>query len=146
MRILIATDGSECSRHALSEAQRLLALEAAEVTVIAVTQPVAVGVDPYILAPPPMDPAFYDREREHTDAALADAERRLADGGVKASLVSREGDPAREILAFADEWGADLIVLGSHGRNALERLMLGSVSEAVVRHRHGAVLIVRPAS
>jgi nucleotide-binding universal stress UspA family protein len=53
------------------------------------------------------------------------------------------GDPGREIVRAAQEWHADLIVLGTHGRNALGRLMMGSTAEAVFRHAPCPVLLVR---
>ncbi len=55
------------------------------------------------------------------------------------------GKPAEEIVRIARDWGADLIVLGSHGRSGLKRALLGSVAEGVLRGAHCAVLVVRPA-
>ena len=54
------------------------------------------------------------------------------------------GQPAAEIVKAAKEWGADLIVIGSHGRRGLTRALLGSVAEVVMRHAHCPVLVVRP--
>jgi nucleotide-binding universal stress UspA family protein len=56
----------------------------------------------------------------------------------------RKGQPAKIINEVADEVGADLIVLGTHGRSGLERMLLGSVSETVSRHSSCTVLLVRP--
>jgi nucleotide-binding universal stress UspA family protein len=53
------------------------------------------------------------------------------------------GDAKSAILDDAKSWGADLIVMGSHGRRGLERFLVGSVSEAVLRHAHCSVEIVR---
>jgi nucleotide-binding universal stress UspA family protein len=55
------------------------------------------------------------------------------------------GDPASEILRTADEFGADLIVMGTHGRSGLGRLLMGSVAEAVLREAPSPVLIARSA-
>jgi nucleotide-binding universal stress UspA family protein len=55
----------------------------------------------------------------------------------------REGDARSAILDEADSWGADLIVVGSHGRTGLKRLVLGSVAAAVVAHAHCSVEVVR---
>jgi nucleotide-binding universal stress UspA family protein len=57
---------------------------------------------------------------------------------------ARIGSPAAEILALAEEVGADLIFIGSHGKTGVERLMLGSVSERVVREAKCPVLVARP--
>ena len=53
------------------------------------------------------------------------------------------GKPATEIVEAAKDWPADLIVIGSHGRRGVERLLLGSVAEAVMRHGACPVLVVR---
>jgi universal stress protein A len=55
----------------------------------------------------------------------------------------REGNPATEILEAAREWKADLVVIGSHGRRGLARLVMGSVAEGVTRHAPVPVLVVR---
>jgi nucleotide-binding universal stress UspA family protein len=57
----------------------------------------------------------------------------------------RRGDARQEILDSAAEWHSDVIVLGSHGRHGLDRFLLGSVSESVVRHATCSVDVVRPA-
>jgi nucleotide-binding universal stress UspA family protein len=51
--------------------------------------------------------------------------------------------PVRAILGMADLWGADLIVVGSHGRRGVDRYLMGSVSEAVALHAHCSVEVVR---
>jgi nucleotide-binding universal stress UspA family protein len=56
----------------------------------------------------------------------------------------RTGDPAHEIVAAAREWEADLIVLGTHGRQGIGRMFLGSVAETVLRHAPCAVLVIPP--
>ncbi|MGA9799066.1 MAG: universal stress protein [Terriglobales bacterium] len=74
---------------------------------------------------------------------LASAAERLRSAGFETSTSLREGDVKTEILDFAAEWGADLILLGSHGRKGIARFVLGSVSEAVARYAHCSVEIVR---
>lgn len=76
--------------------------------------------------------------------------RRLLDGfRERAALTASSpafvvvGKPAAEIVKTANEWPADLIVIGSHGRQGIERVLLGSVAEAVGRHAHCSVLVVR---
>jgi nucleotide-binding universal stress UspA family protein len=56
----------------------------------------------------------------------------------------RTGDPAHEIVAAAREWEADLIVVGTHGRQGISRMFLGSVAESVLRHAPCAVLVIPP--
>lgn len=64
-------------------------------------------------------------------------------GMADASLAVRVGSPGHEITAYADEIGADLIVISSHGYHGLKRVLLGSVAENVIRHAHCAVLVLR---
>lgn len=54
------------------------------------------------------------------------------------------GNPAKEILAVAEKLGAELIVLGTHGRSGLSGWIIGSVAEKVVRHAHCPVVCVKP--
>jgi nucleotide-binding universal stress UspA family protein len=67
----------------------------------------------------------------------------LADAGIVATAHLRDGDPASEIVAFAHEHDADLIVMGSHGRSRLTAIALGSISRKVLAHTPCSVLIVR---
>jgi nucleotide-binding universal stress UspA family protein len=67
----------------------------------------------------------------------------LSSAGFRVSTSVATGDARSAILEEAAAWHADLIVLGSHGRKGLERFFLGSVSEAVARHAHCSVQIVR---
>lgn len=147
MKILLTTDGSACSHHAIREATRLLPLRDAAVTLLAVTAPPLVGMDPmvgYGLADGLTDTMQLERDVEATHTHLVEARRLLQEAGIQVTELEREGDPAGTILETARELQADLIVVGSHGRNAVERLLLGSVSEAVLHRWHGAVLVVRP--
>ncbi len=55
---------------------------------------------------------------------------------------TQEGFPKNEIVLIAKDWGADLIVMGTHGRSGLSYLLLGSVSEYVIKHAHVPVMVV----
>jgi len=65
------------------------------------------------------------------------------EAGVKAETTVRQGDPRSEIVTEARDWGADLVVLGSHGRTGIKRLVMGSVAEYVVRHAPCSVEVAR---
>ncbi|HEY4632549.1 MAG TPA: universal stress protein, partial [Candidatus Limnocylindrales bacterium] len=69
----------------------------------------------------------------------------LVAAGLEATAERRDGEPAREILAAAVATGADLIVVGTHGRTGLARLAKGSVAGKVLHHASCSVLIVREA-
>lgn len=142
MKVLIATDGSAISEAALREAARLLPLTTAEVHVACVANlmPMLAGYEPTAVA----SALVIDRELAgaHLDGVKAVA--LLESLGVTATAHDREGDPATALLALGRELDADLIVVGSHGKNGFERLFFGSTSDAVAHHWGGAVLIVRP--
>jgi nucleotide-binding universal stress UspA family protein len=82
-------------------------------------------------------------ERKAAQDLVTRAEQALRSAGFKVTSTVREGDPKSTIIDLAAEWHADLIILGSHGRKALNRFMLGSVSEAVARHARCSVEVVR---
>jgi nucleotide-binding universal stress UspA family protein len=141
MKVLIATDGSTWSHAAIREAARLLPLKDAEVHVVSVANLVPLMTGYESAAAVTM---VVDRE---IAAARIDAEKAvaiLAELGVTATAHEREGEAAREILALGRELAPDLVVLGAHGKNALERLFLGSTSDAVIHRWGGAVLVIRP--
>ena len=62
---------------------------------------------------------------------------------VETEVTEPKDAPARAILESADQWKADVIVMGSHGRRGLDRIVLGSVSESVALHAHCSVEVVR---
>lgn len=141
-RILIATDGSPCGEVGVRHGVRLARLTGAEVIFIhvleAVSPPVHAGI-----------PAEIDFE-EHLEAArqmgssaLEAAQRLARDAGVlaRARLVG-PADPAESIVEVSEEEACDLIVMGSHGRSGLRRLILGSVTEGVLRRIATALLVV----
>jgi nucleotide-binding universal stress UspA family protein len=68
---------------------------------------------------------------------------RVSEQGIDAVGEQRDGDPYREILEYSDSEGIDLIVMGTHGRTGLDRYLLGSVTEKVVRTSDAPVLTVR---
>lgn len=75
--------------------------------------------------------------------AAANGAAQLQSHGFRAESVVLEGDPETAITGDAREWGADLIVVGSHDRSRVERLLLGSVSQSVVKNSPCAVLVIK---
>jgi len=86
----------------------------------------------------PMDPRFYQD-------ALEEVRRRLngSDLNYHVETRLRQGDSAEEILSLAAELGCDLIVMGTHGRSGLGRLLMGSVAELVLAEADCPVLVVK---
>ena len=83
-------------------------------------------------------------ETKARKVALDSATAAIRDLGVKPAHVARPGNPAEEIVRYADEHGIDLIVIGSRGRGRMAALLLGSVSNKVVQHTSCPVLVDRP--
>src|SRR5262252_5235739 len=137
MRILLATDGSKDARVATAYLKELRLPAATTVRII-----VAVTLPGFALDEPPMRElkrSVFEQARGLADearAALAPC-----DLAVETDVVV--GDPRAEILRAADEWRADLIVLGARGLGRIKRLLLGSVSLAVARHASCPVLVVK---
>lgn len=146
MKILLAVDGSTCSDRAVEEVARLPWPAGSEVKVLnAIGAPIVPGVEPWALPPT----YFEDLEKESLKGAQAVVDRailRLKEGEDRSLKVMSEivqGSPKSAILEMANGWGADLIVVGSHGFGAWHRLLLGSVSHAIALHAKCSVEIVR---
>ena len=90
--------------------------------------------------------AIRDRAMREGNALVAGSAARLEAAGFRTTTTVRDGAARDLILDCAAEWRPDLIVMGSHGRTGIDRLVLGSVSESIVRHAGCSVEIVRAAS
>ncbi|HVG19572.1 MAG TPA: universal stress protein [Blastocatellia bacterium] len=130
-RVLLATDGSETSTAAAQAIAGRPWPEGSEFRVLSVEEPWAIK-------------SSRVRHDEQAQEAVRSAEQILASAGLKATLaVAVSGNAKEVILEEAEKWGADLIVVGSHGRRGVKRFLLGSVSEAVAMNAHCSVVIVR---
>jgi len=142
-KILLAVDGSAPSLEAARKIGGLVDTEGAEINLLYVQKPAEVGSEKK-----PMDAE--SKRRRELERRL-DAERVVAAANgplARQGLVSRrqivvEGDPASEILKFADEMGVELIAMGSHGRTGVLGFFLGSVSRKVLDHARCPVMIAR---
>ncbi len=136
--ILVATDGSPASSAAADEAIDLAMRLQARLIVINV-----VNV-PEVAAASSMFPGTAVAAREEAGAIARAVVDDALRAGVAAMYLTWEGQPGEAIVAAAEAESADLIVVGTHGRSVIGRLLLGSVSEYVVRHSRVPVLVVRP--
>lgn len=132
--ILHPTDFSEMSRNALRFAGGLAREHGSRIIILHVLIP------PIVAYGEGFAPADPDELANEARAELESLEVPELDLHVERRLV--EGDPAPEILHVADEVHADLIVLGTHGRRGLSRLLLGSVAEQVIRRARCPVISV----
>jgi len=146
-RILIAIDGSELADRALNHGLQLAKLAGSEVTVVTVTEPAAVVGGGYATVAGAVIDPFPELIAAQDQAArelLARAEKTASDQGVtvKTQLVDNSF-PAEGIVATAAAINAELIVMGSHGRRGLDRLLLGSQTSNVLAHTKVPVLVTR---
>jgi nucleotide-binding universal stress UspA family protein len=132
--VLCATDFSTTSRHALNQAFSLARDQGARVVLLHVVEPPFFGDEPLLLT------TTLDKMRAEAESRLAGAPM---PGGIEAEHVIAEGDPVTEILRVAAEQRADFIVLGTHGRTGVTRLVMGSVAENVVRQATCPVVIAK---
>jgi nucleotide-binding universal stress UspA family protein len=82
-------------------------------------------------------------QKQPAHALVARVSQQLGNAGFKAQADVQVGDIREKIIDAADQWHADLIVVGSHGQRGIQRFLLGSVAESVSRHARCSVQIVR---
>ena len=145
MKVLLAIDGSTCSDAAIEEVARrpwpkdteLKIITAVEIPIIAAAEPWAISPDYF----EELEMTVRQAAKEVIDAALVKLGKTAQ--AVKLTTEIIQG-PARQVIVDeADRWNANLIVMGSRGLGAWNRLLLGSVSSAVVHHAKCSVEIVR---
>lgn len=138
-RILIAVCPGSVASYALDAGLKMARSLRAEVGLIYVAEPIApLGSD---IGIPTHEVGRLAREEGRKVLAAIRAKHSLP---VSVQEFIEAGDPATKIRGKAEDWAADIIVTGSHGRRGLSRIMLGSVAEAVVRRAPCPVLVVRP--
>ena len=137
--IVIATDGSENTLRAISYGIEIAKLSGATVHAFYV-------VDTSSFSTIPVDAGWeemYEILRKEGEKAVFDVKERGEAAGVEVREVLWEGHPSTEIINFAENNDIDLIVMGTLGKTGLNRFLLGSVAEKVVRNSKVPVLIVR---
>jgi nucleotide-binding universal stress UspA family protein len=142
MRLLLATDGSRCSL----DAARSIALrpwpEGSRLRVVAVAEPARALANPWAI--PSAEMARLDRaSRQEAREAVEVTRGLLEKRGLPVSSAVLVGDPKSRLVEECRRWKADLLVVGSHGRHGIDRLLLGSVSEAAATHAPCSVEVVR---
>ena len=148
MKILVATDGSKHSLESIKKCCEFISGTAdKEFRIISIVEPVMpIAMEPFA------GPYSYLAEAEANAEAIAGNAVSRAEEIVRAAFRDSSkkittkvivGNAKETIVHDAEKFGADLIVLGSHGYGFLDRILLGSVSNAVLNHAHCSVLIVR---
>src|SRR4051812_49263957 len=140
--LLVATDGSTAAVAALDAAVSLATKTGGEIAAITVWR--ALQGDYGLAYPSPAVLSdLLDAERNHAEAALETATTSAEEAGVRVRTRLATGDPAERICEYARELDASLIAVGTRGYGSVASLLLGSVSNAVIRHAPCPVLVVR---
>jgi nucleotide-binding universal stress UspA family protein len=137
-KLLLATDLSEATISATDQAFELAHRLGASLLIVSVIDPGSLRL------PGGRYSARMDQVRERREQLAQTLVERGRGEGVEVSFLVWEGDPGDMIVEAAEAEHADMVVVGSHGRGAVGRFFLGSVSEHVVRHAPCPVLVVRP--
>ena len=141
-RILVPTDFSKHSQNALLYAAAFAEKFGAELYLLHVVQDLAVFIPDMITVAPPPTPSL----EQLSSAARAAFDRLIKENQLQHLKIQREvreGTPFYEIIRFAKEANIDLILMGTHGHSGLVHVLMGSVSEKVVRKAPCPVLTVR---
>ena len=143
MRILIAYDGSECAEAALADLTRAGLPHRAEALVFSVLELWLLPPHPetYVLMPDTSEQPEIEEANRLALSAIERLKENFPEWTISAKI--ERGSPASEVLNFAEDWHPDLIVVGSHGRSAMGRLVLGSVSQKIVTEARCSVRVAR---
>jgi nucleotide-binding universal stress UspA family protein len=138
--VLVAFDGSPLAQRALAYALRKCPDD--DLVVLYVVDPVYVVYEAEFGGPADAEQWTVDVAAE-SERVLAEAESVAADHAGSVTTVTATGKPERRIIECIDDHDADLVVMGSHGRTGVSRLVMGSTAEAVMRHSPVPVTVVR---
>jgi nucleotide-binding universal stress UspA family protein len=141
--ILLAIDGSDESKLAAQAATELSRETGSEVHLVYVLPTPAQLIGHHLYTDEVRESLIGGAERDAETFLKEQAEKISSDGGKVADTHLRSGDPDKEILRTAESLGVGLIVMGSRGLGSISRMLIGSVSDSVVRHAHCPVFVVR---
>jgi len=137
---MIAVDNSTCSEKAARIGYEVASTFQAEVALVNIIEPVPANVSPDLT----MAPVFletYDNSEDNSHLLLKEIETKYGNG-IPTTYLSVVDSAAHGIIQQSDEWGSDLIVIGTYGRTGLYHFLMGSVAEHVARKSACPVLIV----
>lgn len=146
MKILISTDGSDFSRAAVEKCcQMVVKPETTAIKIVSVFE-IILPVDVFTTTPEfslELEQSARRQAEEFAEEAVRMIGERFPNAKIDLTTQVSMGAPDRIVVETAEEWGADLIVVGSHGRGFWGRMLLGSVTDSLVHHAPCSVLVVR---
>ncbi|MDO1510577.1 MULTISPECIES: universal stress protein [unclassified Neisseria] len=147
--LVVAVDGSATALNALQHASELARVGNAQLTLVHVANPAEyMALAPEFLQHESYEAAAIAQGNEVLEFAEKSAKEKGVANVAKHLLVANKGarEMAQELVDYADEQGADLLVLGTHGRSGLMHLLMGSFAETVMRQSHLPLLVIRSVS
>jgi nucleotide-binding universal stress UspA family protein len=151
-KIMIATDGSDCSKQAVDKGIEFARLSGGTVYAVYVVSTVefsavdggdylsSIGMNPYLGS---IYEAMYDAMKKQGQQAVNYVKGLGEKKGVNVETVLLEGHPADELIKYAEEEKMDIVIMGTIGKTGLDRLLLGSVTGNLVRHSKVPVMVIR---
>ncbi|HVP41558.1 MAG TPA: universal stress protein [Candidatus Krumholzibacteriaceae bacterium] len=151
-KILVPVDGSKFSQDAAEYAvgiaklthAKVIALHVVHLATYVFSYSAGEGMSPMAI-PTPLPVTLTEDERKEARKIVDDVKKVGEKAGVKVDtkVIERQPSVPDAIIQFAEENGVDLIIMGTKGKTAIRRFLLGSVTESVVHHAHCPVLVVR---
>jgi len=139
-KILIAVDNSICAEKAAKTGYEMASKFDAEIALVNIIEPMPQTINPdFALTPVFME--LHDNSEENSHTLLKGIENKYGNG-LKTTYLTSLDTATHGIIQQAEEWGAELIVIGTHGRTGLYHFLMGSVAEHVVRKAACPVLII----
>ncbi|PCR99070.1 universal stress protein [Lactococcus fujiensis] len=135
-KILVAVDGSKQSENAVQEAVAIAKRNQTSLFVLHVKDETQLSGTPYAM---PLNLEVLENNAQQ----ILDNVKKIINGEVPYEIYDYTGLPKKQIVEFAEEFGIDLIVIGSNGKNLLDRILLGSTSTYVVSHAPCNVMVVK---
>lgn len=143
MKILVSVDGSEFSRAAIEKCcEVIVSPEDTAIKIVSVyevVEPIDISISPEFSKE--LEDAARKKAEGFADEAAARIRERFPNIDISTEIST--GSPERAVLAEAEEWRADLIVIAPHGRGFWGRTLLGSVTDSLVHNAHCSVLVAR---
>ncbi len=143
-KVLVPTDFSGCANYALPYAAAIARAAGAKIMCVHVVEPIVPAVGYTGLAEPMPIADISEQLEDSAERELPELAECEEFNGLDVEELIVHGDAAAEIVRVAGEHKVDLIVVSSHGRTGLGRIIFGSTAEAVVRHASCPVLVVKP--
>ncbi|MFA6665536.1 MAG: universal stress protein [Armatimonadota bacterium] len=142
-KILVPLDESEIAETALQHAAAIAEAFKSELVLLSVIEPVTILPEPGVVGPVLTVSVDVETEMKHAKSYLSKHASKLREQGIKVRTEVVEGMPAGQICQYVQEKNIELIVMTTHGRSGLSRLVYGSVAENILRNAKIPVLLIR---